>query len=486
MTNKLLISEQKLINLMLKDDRVIQDLVSRNITENMFSEEHEFLVRSIFKQYMTTSKTSVTRLLSRDTYRANLIGVNMGDMASKLTVYDSCSFEDAELGDVEYLVKDLINGFASRRTAVVLAQYKETLEKKGHYEAAVNLRKNLDFTSFSVSNKTSKLVSLRDPDSIKEYLNEKKEQRTNPAKLIKTGIDEIDKVMPIGPAKGTLTLFISPPGCGKTTIMLNIGINVTKAKHNVLFVTIEMPANRLIDRIASNITGIDFSKVSQPGLLSEEEFAAIEKAMTDWHKNYAGNFCMLDTGGEITISMLQREIEDRLINFKPDILVVDYLSIVKPDDQDSRHDLKLGEIAKGLRAIGARYDLGVLSAAQLGRDAIRRIRKDKDQMMGTDDVKDSQEVAADCDFIFGLFQSEDGDNKLRGQTIKSRYGRSFNKFNLYFDGSICKIGNYEIAGIGDSKFKLPDKSMLIDDQTSDFSAVNLNNDDDEEDTFNLD
>ena len=78
---------------------------------------------------------------------------------------------------------------------------------------------------------------------------------------IKSGVLSQYKVldnMTGGFQKGDLIILASRPSMGKTSLSLNIAVNISKTK-NVAFFSLEMPSQQLINRVLSSKTGIDSS-----------------------------------------------------------------------------------------------------------------------------------------------------------------------------------------------------------------------------------
>ena len=467
-SDNFLITEQKIINLLLNDKRVVDDLLNNKIIPDHFSDRHQFLIKCIFQEYLD-SNSSFPRLLTRSSYEHYLKGKfgNSGEVLTHLKTYDTCVLKAvAESDDIGTLKIELINGYSMRCSQRAFEQYEKNLSIKGSYISTQELAEKLnEITTISSSRKSTFTTIV---ESKEEYLQYKKEQRENPSKIIKTGIDEFDAAMVGGMAPQTLTLIVADAGTGKTSCMLNIGLGVAKCGHNVLFVSLEMSRFRLIDRIVSNISGIHFGKICQPEEMNEQEYEEFQKSFDYWN-DIKGNFAILDSVDRVSVSSLKREIELHSMVYKPEVVIVDYIGIVKPEARyKDRNDIELGEISKELRFLGKKYDFGVLSACQLNREAIRRMKKTKETLAGSEDLRGSGELGNDADFIFALFPTEEG-NRLKGQTIKSRYGKSHNTFHLAFDGARCRVGNY----------KLP--NMLPQDMDADFADIFSSNVADETD-----
>ena len=163
------------------------------------------------------------------------------------------------------------------------------------------------------------------------------------------------------------------------------------------------------------------------------------------------------------------------MSYKPKVVFVDYIGMLQPENKyKGRPDIELGEISKSLRFLGKKHGFATVSACQLNRDAIRRMKKSKENLAGSEDLRGSGELSNDSDFIFALFPTQES-NRLKGQTIKSRHGKSHNTFSLSFDGSKCKIGNCNTMSVFqsindlDKDFsKKPDEATL-DDLEDDFN-----------------
>jgi replicative DNA helicase len=486
--DKFLLMEQKIIFLALKYKTIVKDLLDNKITSDLFSERHRFLIGCIFKEYLD-NETSFPRLLTRDSYEHYLVVKygNSPEILVRLKDYDACVYKvSASVNDTGTLISELVNAYAARHTQGALVKYEKNLSSKGAFLSAQELSSELDRINIISSRKQASFTTAKDMRH--DYLLEKKKQRENPAERITSGIMEIDNAMVVGFAPQTLTVFVADVGKGKTTMMINIGLSIVEKGYNVLFVSLEMPRILLMDKIMSNFSGIDFKLIAQPDNMTEEQYIEFEKAYDKWDKT-KGNFAILDAEERITMSRLRREIDIRAMVFKPHVVIVDYIGIVKPEVRyQGRNDLEIGEITKELRFLGKKYGFGTISGAQLNREAIRRMRKDKDQTAGGEDVKGSGEISADADFIFALFPSEGDDNKIKCQNIKTRYTGSTNKtFSLFFDGSRCKIGNYDLPNMMPNELDLDFSPILSpsnndeNDDENESDTKKINNLDDLED-----
>lgn len=107
---------------------------------------------------------------------------------------------------------------------------------------------------------------------------------------ITTGYPAIDKAT-LGISRRDMWILGGRPGSGKTAWALRTAVSNAKKGRRVLFRSLEQPAQRLVQRLLAQETGIEFLKIRQPITLSEME-----------RRNLA-----------ITMADLQRLLKDKLI-----------------------------------------------------------------------------------------------------------------------------------------------------------------------------
>lgn len=249
----------------------------------------------------------------------------------------------------------------------------------------------------------------------------------NPRKVLQSGITPFDETMPVGFDPGSLTLIVADVGGFKSATMINISLNVCKMfGENVVYVSLEMPKDRLMQRIISREAEIDSEKLSKPNLLTDNDKLKVKKAIADF-KDISSKFIILDAKERMTVSKIRAELEKRKHFFKPRLVVIDYVSILGPDAwyQKLAEHSWYGQMCKDLRSLGRKMGFAVLSAVQLNREAIKSLRNQKDgkQSVGSDALRGSHDFSADADNIFvQVKHPEQSEEKLYLFCVKSRYG----------------------------------------------------------------
>src|SRR6185437_4587170 len=97
---------------------------------------------------------------------------------------------------------------------------------------------------------------------------------------IPTGLRDIDKKI-AGLQRSDLVIVAARPSMGKTTLMLNFDLNIaTKAKQGaVLYFSLEMSKEQLVDRLLAAEAGVDAWKLRTGEGLNDNDFERLSSAM---------------------------------------------------------------------------------------------------------------------------------------------------------------------------------------------------------------
>lgn len=202
------------------------------------------------------------------------------------------------------------------------------------------------------------------------------------AQGILTGISDFDRVTN-GLHGGELILIGGQTGTGKSVLMHNIAVNAwlegynplntapdqdaTIKGNNILYFSIEMSKDMQERRLDACMADIPSNSI-RDGKLSEEEKDKYFKVL-EFQKKYSKKFHIVDMPREVTtreIELKHLELEDKY-NIKWDMVVADYLGVMKANTQQNSDWLNLGIISEEMHEYARTYDIPVLSAVQLNR-----------------------------------------------------------------------------------------------------------------------
>ena len=430
--------ERKVINLMLKHCDVIGEMASENINPDFFDPRHQPLVQAI---YYIHGVSDGKRLLTDAHYRNLLIEQGgKGDITIGMQVFHECMYgvhHSNSKNDFDFLKKQLVDSYIHRRGIEYLEKFNQSVGKMGYLEATRQYIENL---SSAVNLTEAKKSMFMIVDELQEkYITRLQEKKDDVEIKIECGIPEIDEAMNVGFKAGHTSLYVAATGGFKTSMMLNIALNIFRKGHNVLFLPLEMDWEDFVTRVISNIAEVTYQSLLNPKQMTTEDFQKVKDAKT-WITQ-TNKFAILDVDEQISIPVLRRELEKRANYFRPKVVVIDYLGLLKTaSGYGQRHDLALGELTKSLKFLGKKYGFHIITAAQLGRADIRRLREEgSEAQLDSTSVKGSQEVSSDVEFIFALTMPPDENDRLKFHVIKARYGASGYTKDLRVEPHYCRI-----------------------------------------------
>jgi replicative DNA helicase len=248
-----------------------------------------------------------------------------------------------------------------------------------------------------------------------------RQKRNDPITGIATHFDQLDE-MTAGLQPSDLIIIAARPSMGKTAFALNVAQNacVPQTKHMqlpeeerpalapVLFFSLEMGAEQLIERILCSEARVDFSKLRR-GQVSEADFSDLIAAAD---RIAAAPLFIDDTAAPSILEVrarARRWREDKTI-FPPGedgklplgFVMIDYLQLARGGKNHNSREQEISEISRGLKAMAKELSVPVVALSQLNRAVDSR--SDHRPMMS--DLRESGAIEQDADVIMFIFRPE--------------------------------------------------------------------------------
>lgn len=227
---------------------------------------------------------------------------------------------------------------------------------------------------------------------------------------VKTGLRDLDDCLS-GLRPGQLIVLAAGPGTGKTSLAANIMVHAAiKQAKNVLFFSLEMTKTEVAGRIVSFVANIDAQKL-RTGNLNGKDFNDIYEAAEELQ---AASLFIDDRSMVTPYDVLAqaRKLNHTLHLKKPgdkiDLVVVDYIQIMKPGGHAESRALEVAQITGGLKAIAKEMKVPVLALSQLNRDRAKRAGTDSKRPQ-LSDLKDSGAIEADADVVLFIHREQTPD-----------------------------------------------------------------------------
>lgn len=256
---------------------------------------------------------------------------------------------------------------------------------------------------------------------------------------LKTGFRDLDKKT-AGLQKGDLVIVGARPAMGKTTFAQNLAYNAASInKKGVLFFSMEMAANEIVDRMISDVSGVDNWKV-RTGNLSEEEFAKIGDALAEMDEIPI----YIDDTSSMTILELRNKARRAMHDHQIGLVIVDYLQLISGSERYAGNRVQeVTEISRGLKILARELEIPVVALAQLSRSVTGR----DDPRPVLSDLRESGSIEQDADLVIFLhrpdyYKQNDDDYEETHITelliSKHRHG-AVGKIELYFHPELLRF-----------------------------------------------
>jgi replicative DNA helicase len=213
---------------------------------------------------------------------------------------------------------------------------------------------------------------------------------------IPTGWKFLDERLEGGLFPKTLTCFVGQVNVGKSIVLGNIAANMVLNNRNVLLISLEMSEFMYAKRISSQVTQIPHNQLCTYVDELKEQVKHVESKIESKLviKEYPPKTVTVRHIDAYITKLSHR-------GFKPEVVVIDYINLLKPTTKNVNSYESVKEVAEQLRALSFKYNVPFVTASQLNRGAFNTASP------GMEGISESIGLAATCDVICSLWQEEE-------------------------------------------------------------------------------
>ena len=219
---------------------------------------------------------------------------------------------------------------------------------------------------------------------------------------IQSGFYDFDALTQ-GLNRGDLIVLGGRPAMGKTSISLNIALNIAERNSfPVCIFSLEMSKEQITYRLMSMDSGIESGRL-RTGRLQQDEWPVLAKSI----ENIGRRKIYINDKSTISIKEIQdicSTIKDQSKNKKLGLIVIDFVQLMELDQTslDLSRDDELTKIAIKLKKLAIELDVPVLVTSQLEREIERR--NNKRPMLS--DIRDTSALEGFADIITMIYRDE--------------------------------------------------------------------------------
>jgi len=217
-------------------------------------------------------------------------------------------------------------------------------------------------------------------------------------KGVPSGLYGLDKITN-GFQKGALILIAARPGCGKTSLGMNI-INhaAVKAGKKCALFSLEMSKEEIASRSICSLAYVDMAKALK-GEMNEKEWKAILTAS----KKLSDANIYIDEGFAKTPMDILSKCRKLKREKGLDCLMIDYLQLMQGSDKSRENrTLEIGEITRTLKMAARELEIPILLLSQLSRQSEGR----KDHRPILSDLRESGSIEQDADMVLFIYRPD--------------------------------------------------------------------------------
>lgn len=280
-----------------------------------------------------------------------------------------------------------IEGILSSLEEVQLANATDALIREayakletGNYQDAANLlrQKSIDLKD---SQKEGRILNLHmDSD---DWFDEVKNRKEKPEQYagIPTGFEKFDKLTG-GLFPAELTIVFGLSGKGKSTFMKALSCNIRKQGRVILHCGNEENEFQIRSKYMSADSGEKYTPFKR-GTYTEEEFKRL-KIFSDNARGVGGIYIyeFPQSTDATWIERAYRYLE--MQNVKVDVIVVDYLDLMKPIGTAYSENDEQGKITNDLKQLAINCHCPVITATQAGTSSEKQEKKEKPFLTAAD------------------------------------------------------------------------------------------------------
>lgn len=223
---------------------------------------------------------------------------------------------------------------------------------------------------------------------------------------IPTGYADLDR-MTSGLKNGEVFVIAARPSMGKSSLGLNIAINIAAAGHPVGIFSLEMTKESLSLRALCGEARV-----------SEEDFRTKRANEGDFNrlalaraKLKRSKIIINDRPG-LKIIHLRAKARRMFQRHKIKLLVIDYIQLVNSVGNAHNREREVAEISSGIKQLAKELNIPIIVLAQLNRE----IEKDQNRKPRLADLRESGAIEQDADIV-GLLYRKNPDQPAESDTL---------------------------------------------------------------------
>jgi replicative DNA helicase len=367
------------------------ELVSTLIRKEVFyKQEHAVIFKAIETLHKDKAKVDIL------TITAQLRKTNEIDMVGGAYGLTKMADSVASSAHIEYHARILVEKYLSREIIRITAAYQTSAfqDEEDVFDLMDEIAKEIDnIRNYASDEEQDKPLTLSLEERGKEKRRMVKEGLISSG--IPTGNKKVDKVIG-GWVNQNLIILAARPSMGKSVKAMNYAKKSAESGAPVLFFSLEMSTQELIDRFiveeariplhdyrANNLTDYDLDKIDVAvKTLKKLPLQIIDKA-------------------SINPRFIRKKVKQYIKNHgKIGMIIIDYLQLMTPSEKTNNREQEVASVSRELKAIAKEFNIPVMALAQVARS----VTQSTDKRPDLSHLRESGSIEQDADVVLAIYR----------------------------------------------------------------------------------
>lgn len=406
------LAEKVIIGSLLLDNSCMPDIYNM-LTPEMFT--HEILAKAykeFQKGYTRRYEVNIVTLhqkLESDSYSSEDI----------MSLLDDCSSSTVVSVDAKINAEVVANDYKAHKLNKLLKTIKVT--PNNFQEQIGTILKELEALQTNTESTSQTLAEI-----VKENKGKYFKERT--VKPLYLGFPKLDDLLG-GLEGGDLIIIGARPAVGKSALVTQITSNLAKQGKKIGFYNLEMQSKQMYERFVISESGISLTRLRRAVKFLGDEKERFDKANETLEK--AENIVITSTGSK---SVSEIRSESRHMDY--DIIIVDYLQLLKPETTyRGNRTAEVGEISRALKNLAMELKIPIIALSQLNR--LSEGKETKEPTMS--ELREAGNIEQDASVIILLWNLNENDRSKKGCKIEKQRQGENGKIVMNFNGSLMRF-----------------------------------------------
>jgi len=388
-------AEQSIIGSILLNNEIFDEINLLINSKNFYDPMHQ-------KIYMAIEKLIYSGMLANPITLKNYFENEKDELNIPNYLFKITKFSTSSRQAIEYskLIYDL---YVKRELIKISENIIDTAKSNDLDNDGKSIIENFEKSLFDLAEKGSFSSSLvKFDEAMKMTIEMASSAYKNEEGIVgvPTGLTDLDYRLG-GLHKSDLLIIAGRPSMGKTALATNIAFNAAKKiqndgrKSTIAFFSLEMSSEQLSTRILAEQSRIKSNDIRR-GKISEEQF----DKFIEISKNISELPLYIDETPAISIAALSNRARRIKRLYGLDMVVVDYIQLMKASNFREGRVQEISEITQGLKALAKELSVPVLALSQLSR-AVEH-RDDKKPQLS--DLRESGSIEQDADVVMFVYR----------------------------------------------------------------------------------